>query len=154
VDAGLRLGQFGLSAYAQTLLFLTDNKYGYQAGNRYVGGIAGDMELMPRLRAGLGVDILNEQPERWAGVVQQDGNVGRTDLLAGGMMSYAFGNVVASLAVKIPVYQHFIDVSHGHEGERGQLTYPAIVNLAVQTTFGGGPAMPGSAASAQSTPGS
>ena len=142
VDTGLRLGQFALSAYAQTLLFLTDNKYGYQAGNRYVGGIAGDMEVLPRLRAGVGVDILNEQPERWGSVVQQDGNVGRTDVLAGGMLSYAFGNVIASLAVKVPVHQHFIDVSHGQQGEPGQLTYPVIINLAVQTTFGGGAAIP------------
>lgn len=139
VDAGYRFGQIGMSAYAQTLLFLTDNKYGYQAGNRYSGGIAGDMEVMTGLHTGLGVDVLNEQPERWGGVVQQDGNVGRTDVLAGGLVSYAFGNVIASLAVKVPVYQHFIEVSHGQQGEAGQLTYPAIVNLAVQTTFGGSP---------------
>ncbi|HMI88629.1 MAG TPA: hypothetical protein VK550_31335 [Polyangiaceae bacterium] len=101
------------------------------------GSIATDMEVMPHLRAGLGIDVLNEQPERWAGVIQHDGNVGRTDVLAGGVVSCTLGSVVASLAVKIPVYQHFIDVSHGQQGERGQLTYPAIVNLAVQTTFGG-----------------
>jgi hypothetical protein len=154
VDAGVRLGDFGLSAYAQTLLFLTDNKYGYQAGNRYVGGFSGDMELLPRLRGGVGADILNEQPERWGGVVQQDGNVGRTDVLAGGMVSYAFGNVIASLAVKIPIYQHFIDVSHGRPEQRGQLTYPAIVNLAVQTTFGGGPAILPLSPPVQSTQGS
>jgi hypothetical protein len=99
------------------------------------------MELVPHLRAGVGADILNEQPERWGGVIQQDGNVGRTDVLAGGMVSYAFGDVIASIAVKVPIYQHFIDVSHGRPGERGQLTYPAIVNLAVQTTFGGKPAI-------------
>jgi len=144
VDAGIRLQRFMLSGYAQTVLFLTDNQYGYQAGNRYVGGVSCDMEIVPRFRAGLGADILNEQPERWGGVVQQDGNIGRTDVLAGGMMSYAFGSVIASLTVKIPVYQHFIDVSHGHPGEQGQLTYPAIVNLAVQTTFGGSSAVPGS----------
>ena len=154
VDAGLRLSKVTLSAYAQTLLFLTDNKYGYQAGNRYGGGISGDTEVVPRLRAGIGADILNEQPERWGGVVQQDGNVGRTDVLAGGMVSYAFGTVVASLAVKVPVYQHFIDVSHGHEGEQGQLTYPAMVNFAVQTTFGGGSTIPPPSSPAPSTQGS
>ncbi len=140
IDAGLRLGQLALSGYAQTLLFLTGNKHGYRAGNRYVGGIAGDIEILPRVRAGVGADILNEQPERWGGLVQQDGNVGRTDVLAGGMVSYAFGSVITSLAIKVPVYQHFIDASHGEPGEPGQLTYPAIVNLALQTTFGRGDA--------------
>ena len=33
--------------------------------------------------------------------------------LAGGMVSYAFGSVIASLTVKVPVYQHFIEVAHG-----------------------------------------
>ena len=136
VDVGARFGRVGLSAYLQTMLFLTDNRYGYQAGNRYVGGVAGDAEVMPSFRVGLGTDILNEQPERWGGVVQQDGNVGRTDVLVGGLVSYAFGTVTASVAVKVPVYQHFIEVSHGQRGDPGQLTFPAIVNLAVHTTFG------------------
>jgi hypothetical protein len=139
VDAGVRLGGVGLAAYLQTLLFLTSNEYGYHAGNRYVAGISADIQIVPRLRAGLGADILSEQPERWSGVVQQDGNVGRTDLLAGGVVSYAFETVTASVAIKVPVYQHFIEVSHGQRGDPGQLTYPAIVNLAVQTTFGGSP---------------
>jgi hypothetical protein len=56
------------------------------------------------------------------------------------MVSYAFGSVITSLAIKVPVYQHFIDASHGEPGEPGQLTYPAIVNLALQTTFGRGDA--------------
>ena len=58
---------------------------------------------------GVAADVLNEQPERWGGVAQQDGNVGRTDVLAGGALSYVFGSVVASMSVKTPVYQHFID---------------------------------------------
>ena len=142
IDVGARFGRVGLSAYLQTMRFLTDNQYGYQAGNRYVGGVAGDAEVMPSFRVGLGTDILNEQPERWGGVVQQDGNVGRTDVLVGGLISYAFGTVTASVAVKVPVYQHFIEVSHGQRGDPGQLTFPAIVNLAVHTTFGADLALP------------
>ena len=52
-------------------------------------------------------------------------------------MSYAFDSVLASLSVRSPIYQHFIRSSHDHGGDPGQLTFPAIVNLAVQTTFGG-----------------
>jgi hypothetical protein len=136
IDAGARFGKAGFSAYLQSLLFLTDNRYGHRAGNRYVGGISADMDVMSGLRAGLGADILNEQPERWGGLVQQDGNVGRTDVLVGAMASYTYGRVTASLAVKVPVYQHFIEVSHGARGDPGQLTFPAIVNMAVHTTFG------------------
>ena len=136
VDAGLALGPARLSGYAQTLLFLYENKPGYHAGNRFMTGLSGDYEVVKNFRVGVGGDVISEQPERWGGVVQQDGNVGRTDFLAGGTVSYTFGKVTASLAVKVPVYQHFIQTSHDHGGDPGQLTYPAIINLAFQTTFG------------------
>jgi len=143
LDASLPIGRVRVGSYAQALVFVYENTYGYQAGNRYAGGLAGDVDvLVPALRVGLSADVLNERPERWGGIVQQDGNVGRTDLLAGAAVSYAFGDVVASLAVKIPVWQHFIEAGHLHGFEPGQLTYPAIVNLAMQTSFGGPPRTP------------
>ncbi len=135
LDAELGLGAVGLSGYAQTLLFLYENHHGYHAGNRFMGGVAAELELLPRLRIGVAGDVLNEQPERWQRVVQQDGNVGRTDVLVGGTLRYAFGSVTASASVKTPVYQHFIDTGE-HDADTGQLTYPAIVSVAVQTSFG------------------
>jgi hypothetical protein len=135
LDAELRQGALGLSGYGQALLFLYENQHGYRAGNRFMGGLAAELQVVPRLWIGAGGDVLNEQPERWQGVVQQDGNVGRTDVLVGGTLRYAFGAVTASASVKVPVYQHFIDTGD-HEGDASQLTYPAIVNLAVQTSFG------------------
>ena len=38
-------------------------------------------------------------------------------MLAGGTLSYAFGSVTASIAVKVPVYQHFLETSHDHGGD-------------------------------------
>lgn len=140
IDAGMPLAKdlVRIGSYAQGLVFLDANANGYLAGNRYAGGLWGDVELFaPKLRFGAAVDVLNEQPERWNRVVQQDGNVGRTDVLAGGSVSYVVGSVTMSLTVKTPVYQHFIEVSRRHGGDPGQLTYPAIVNLAAQTSFGG-----------------
>ena len=138
IDAGLPVGKLRLSSYAQALIFVYENGRGYHAGNRYAGGLAADLEVLaPKLRIGPSVDILSEQPERWGGVVQQDGNVGRTDLLLGGAVSYVMGRVVASVAVKAPVWQHFIETAHRHGTDPGQLTYPAIVNVAVQTSFDG-----------------
>ncbi len=137
VDVGLPLGRVGLGGYGQALVFVYENGNGYRSGNRYAAGVSGDVEVVPKLRVGLAADVLNEQPERWGGVVQQDGNVGRTDLLAGAAVSYAFGKVVTSLSFKMPVWQHFIEASDTHGKDPGQLTYPGIVNLAVQTSFGG-----------------
>lgn len=140
IDAGLPLarGLVRVGGYGQAVMFVYENQHGYHAGNRYAGGLWGDVEvLVPKLRVGVAADVLNEQPERWGGIVQQDGNVGRTDVLAGGGLSYVFGSVVASLSVKTPVVQHFIEVAHRHDGDPGQLTYPAITNIALQTSFGG-----------------
>jgi hypothetical protein len=134
VDAGVNIAAVRVTGYAQTLLFLYENSRGYRAGNRYMGGVSADTLLFAALRGGLGMDAVNEQPERWDGAVQQDGNVGRTDILVGGNLSYGFDSFTASLSVKVPVYQHFLS-SH-HEGDPGQLTYPAVVSLGVQTTFG------------------
>ncbi len=136
VELATALGPVRVAGYAQTLLSLYENGHGYRAGNRYLGGISGEMAVVEKLRVSLGVDLLNEQPERWHGEIQQDGNIGRTDLLVGGTVSYPFGPVLASLSIKAPVWQHFIAPGHTHEGDPpGQLTYPAIVNLGLQHTF-------------------
>lgn len=137
LDASYTQGPARFAGYGQVLLFPFENGYGYRAGNRYSGGISGDLEVLRRLRVGIGSDLLNEQPERWGGVVQQDGNVGRTDLLLGAMVSYSLGDVSFSASAKFPIWQHFIQTSHEHNGDPGQLTYPAIIGLGVATTFGG-----------------
>lgn len=137
LDVTLDLNPVRLLAYNQTLLFFYENGHRYQAGNRYMGGLSADIEIANHLRAGPSVDVINEQPERWGGIVQQDGNVGRTDVLVGAAVSYRIGAVTASLSAKVPVYQHFIEAAHDDRDEAGQLTYPAIINLAAQTSFGG-----------------
>jgi hypothetical protein len=47
------------------------------------------------------------------------------------------GQWALPLSVKVPVYQHFLQVSHQHDGDPGQLKYPAIVNLMLHQSFGG-----------------
>lgn len=79
----------------------------------------------------------HEEPERWNGAVKQDGNVGRTDVLAGGTVGYTVGPTLILLSIKVPVWQRFL--GEAHEGsDPGQLTYPAIANLAVHTRLGAG----------------
>jgi hypothetical protein len=135
VDVGVPIGRVSLTAYVQTFLVLYENRYGYRAGNRYVGGTAADVLVLEKLSLGAGVDLLNEQPERWGGVIQQDGNVGRTDLLVGAKVRYSFSWADLALSVKVPVWQRFIQPAHSHAGDPGQLTYPAIVNLALQKSW-------------------
>lgn len=133
VDVSKKIGRYLLGAYGQTQLSFYENGHGYQAGNRYIGGLSAETEF-EKLRVGLGTDLLHEEPERWSGVIKQDGNVGRTDLLAGGTVGYKFGRIATTLSLKVPIWQTFLGESH-HGDDPGQLTYPAIVNIAVQTSL-------------------
>jgi hypothetical protein len=132
IDGKLPIGVFTLAMYGQAQLVLGQNAKGFRAGNRYATGLSGEGPLIGHLRGSLGVDVINEQPERWLGVVAQDGNLGRTDVLVGGALSYRFGSTTLSLSAKFPVYQHFI--THGSH-DPGQLTYPVIVNVTARQTF-------------------
>lgn len=131
LDLALPIGRFHLRGYGQTQLVLYENEKGFRAGHRFAAGVLFDGRVVGDLSASLGVDVSNEQPERWNGRVEQDGNLGRTDLLVGASVSYPLGGVRFSLGVKVPVYQHII-VSGEHGG--GQLSYPAILTLGLQRT--------------------
>jgi hypothetical protein len=135
LDVAHRIDSVRVSGYTQAVLFPFENGYGYRAGNRYTVGVAADYEFNRELSAGVGADFLNEQPERWNGVVQQDGNVGRSDVLVGARVGYSFADWLASVSFRTPVWQHFIEVSHEHDDAPSQLTYPAIVSLELQTTL-------------------
>jgi hypothetical protein len=140
LDASVPVGPLRAMAFGQTSLFLAENDEGYRPGTRWMGGAAADGEVTQWLRLGAGVDVVNEQPERWEGRIEQDGNVGRTDLLIGGTASFRFAETSLSLAVKVPVVQHFIE--RGNGADPGQLTYPIVVGLSVQTTFNAPPPPP------------
>jgi hypothetical protein len=132
LDLAVPLRKYHLRAYGQTQLVLYENEKGFRAGHRFAAGVLGDGPIVGDLQGAIGVDVANEQPERWDGKVEQDGNLGRTDLLVGASLSYPVGKFRFTLGVKVPVYQHII-VSGEHGG--GQLSYPAIVTLGVQRLF-------------------
>jgi hypothetical protein len=68
-----------------------------------------------------GLDLAHESAERWSGVIEEEGNLGRTDLLASAALVRQVGAAGAlSLQVKVPLFTH----AHG-----SQVHYPAIVGL-------------------------
>lgn len=131
LEAAYPLGRYSLRAYAQAQLVLDESSKGYRAGNRYGMGALSEGPLVGALRGSVGLDVLTEQPERWDGRIEQDGNLGRTDVLVGVSLTYPLGPFRLTVGAKVPVYQHVIET--GHEG--GQLTYPAIVNVGLQRPF-------------------
>lgn len=131
VEGSRNFGPLTARAYAQAQLVLYENGRGYRAGNRYGTGALVSMTLFGPLAASLGADIVNEQRERWNGEVHQDGNLGRTDVLASGSLSLSLSAYEISAGVKVPVYQHVIM----NDEEPGQLTYPLLINLSASRSF-------------------
>lgn len=129
------MGRVQVQGYGQMLVVPFANGFGYRAGNRYALGLGVTFPLVGPVVASLGGDVVNEQAERWNGVVLQEGNLGRTDVLASGGLAVPLGGYRLSLSVKVPVWQHIIQMGH----EAGQLTYPAIGTLAIERTWGDGP---------------
>lgn len=115
--------------WGQAQLSLAENSHGFRAGHRFSLGASGAVKLTGSLRASVGADVANEQPERWGDTVQQDGNLGRTDVLVGGGLNWDVSRVQLGLTLRVPVYSHII-------GHHGQLEYPGLLGLTAGTVFG------------------
>ena len=75
--------------------------------------------------------MLYEGPERWDGVIRQDGNLGRTEVLIGTALSQNFGENMITLLVRVPVYRHIVQGSEA----LGRLSSPVIASLIVSRSF-------------------
>lgn len=115
LDVARALGPVAVRGYSQAQLSLYENRHGYRAGTRILGGAELSGRVWRDLQISGDVDVFNEAPERWDGLIQQDGNLGRTDVLLGASLAYPVGGFNLNVGVKVPVYQHVIR-SADHEG--------------------------------------
>ncbi len=123
-------GSWRIGAFALSQQVVYENSRGYQAGDRYAGGVAVRRRLGARWSVGGGVDAVGETAERWNGMTYtDDGNRGRFDLIAGASASWAATKQIGiDLALKLPVITYAVG---------GQLDMPAIVELGATWSFGG-----------------
>lgn len=129
LEAGRQWDAWSARVWGQAQLSVAENAHGFRAGHRFGAGLGGTLRVADSLQLSAGADVAHEQPERWEGVIQQDGNLGRTDVLVGGGLHWAVKDVRLGLTLQVPVYSHII-------GHHGQLTYPGLLGLTVGTTFG------------------
>jgi thiol-disulfide isomerase/thioredoxin len=116
-----------VDAYALTIQSFYENGYGYKAGNRYALGASAASGLgTSRWRFRVMLDRTSETAESWSGIVYTtEGNIGRTDVIAGVEAGYAFGDDWrAALAIKVPIYTHVVG---------GQLDVPLYASLTIST---------------------
>ena len=119
--ASRSLGEFGFEAMASAKLSFYENDHGYQAGNRFGFGLATQRKLSTTWGANLGLVLDRENPETWDGRVEEEGNLGRTDLL----LAAGLGRPLAragflGLQVRVPIRTW----AHGE-----QVKYPLLVSL-------------------------
>ena len=113
---------------------LYENGYGYRAGDQLMGGVRAASDLgLGAWRFLLGVIAYREWAERWSGLTESEGNLGRTDLLLETAITWRFTTPwSATLSVRLPLVTWAV-------GE--QLTTSAIGELAIARSFDllGGP---------------
>jgi hypothetical protein len=121
-------GPVGLDGYVQGILSVATNSIEYKTGQRLVGGLRASGALgLAGTRFGLGVEASHETTETWDGTVQEEGNLGRTDVLGVLTARWSpFRRWGFFGAFKLPVYVNAIGA---------QLSYPFVVQLGGATTF-------------------
>lgn len=135
LEASRPLDGWQFDAFAQGSAALYENRHGYQAPWRIYGGVALGRELVEKLTGSLGLEAFHEAEERWGGVVRQDGNLGRTELLAAGALRLALGTTVLDLGLRVPFYRHIVEGSE----KPGELSSPLTLSLGVTHVFGAAP---------------
>lgn len=124
---GLDLGAVGFDAWSLGIFSLATNKIGYRPGQRLVTGGRVSSALGTPGRYGLGVEVSHESTETWSGLRPEDGNQGRTDVLAMATARYPLARGVGVFAVvRVPIYVRAIGA---------QLSYPAHVQLGIATSL-------------------
>ena len=123
LDGSRASGRFSASGYVFAQPMMYENDQGFRAGHRVSAGTSAQYETPWSFTSLLTLDVVHEEAERWQDVVQQDGNLGRTDLLAGLGLAYQAKHGRLMLALRTPVYQRIVG---------GQVSYPAIVSLGWQ----------------------
>ncbi|MBL8910197.1 MAG: hypothetical protein JNM17_05760 [Archangium sp.] len=138
LEVSRAFGPVTLLANGQAVWMAYANTNGYRGGHRITATLRAALNLgpvrplhhptsSPQGALILGFDVLHEQPETWNGVVQQDGNLGRTDLLiSGGVTWNVNARTAVTLLARIPFFHHFINGS-----EHEQLTYPVVLTLMI-----------------------
>ena len=106
VIASRRVGVWSVSGSTSARVTLTKNAHGYRAGNRYAGALSAARPVVRAWSVRVGCELAREASETWDRRVEEEGNLGRTDLFAslGGSRAFAFATLGAT--VRVPVYSH------------------------------------------------
>ena len=121
-----------LSLYGNGQLSLYENRHGYRAGRRGLLGFSAGWKARVGLTPYGTLEGSFEGPERWNGVIQQDGLLGRRELRAGVGVRWQTGRTTIDAAVRTPIVRQLIE---GDEPP-GSLRSPISASISAGWTFG------------------
>jgi hypothetical protein len=104
VVAARGIGRIGINASATARLSYYENSHGYQAGNRFHFVFGGGGRLSSSWVANAAVSLDREKAETWSGKIEEEGNLGRSDLfLLAGVSHLVPGTGLLGLSVQVPL---------------------------------------------------
>jgi len=115
-----RFGEVMTTVGVLARLPVSENRHGYRAGRRLQLTTNADRRIRGPWRAQAGFDYAHEAAERWDGKIEEEGNLGRSDLLLSTGIVRQFASRALVLTVKLPLRTRSNGV---------QVEYPAIVTL-------------------------
>jgi len=120
-------GALGVDAWTTAILSVATNAIGYRAGQRWATG-ARVSTALGKVVVGLGAELSHESTETWAGLGPEEGNLGRTDVVALATARVPVGSTFGLFSsIRVPLYVNAVGA---------QLSYPAFVQIGVATSFG------------------
>lgn len=121
---GRRFGTVMASASVMARLPVAANAHGYRAGRRLQVATSADRRIAGAWRAQAGLDYADEAAEKWNGRIEEEGNLGRRDLLLSAGVSRTAGARAIVFTLKVPVRTRSSNGVH--------IDYPAIVSIGWQ----------------------
>jgi hypothetical protein len=115
---GRRFGEVMAAASVLARLPVSENRHRYRAGRRLQITTTADRRIAGPWRAQAGLDYGRETAETWDGRIEEEGNLGRSDLLLSVGIARQIGARALSLTAKVPLRTRSNGV---------QIDYPAIV---------------------------
>jgi hypothetical protein len=122
LGAGRRFGAATLELTALGRFPVATNGHGYHAGSRFLVTLETTRKLAAKWFGAAGLQLARENAETWDGRIEEEGNLGRTDVLLALALTRSAGRAGLTLGVQIPLYTR---------ATGAQLDYPVIVSLGV-----------------------
>jgi hypothetical protein len=102
--AGLEVAGLVLQLEGTALLQVAENRHGYRPGERFTGTLSAQREVVEHWFGVAGTTLHHEETETWDGVVEEEGNLGRTDLMLMLAIGRALGPIGSvGLRAQIPL---------------------------------------------------